>query len=52
MVPTMIYRLLDSSEASTATLENLDTVLYGSAPISPQRLREAIERIERERSSS
>jgi len=44
MVPTMIYRLLDSSEASTATLENLDTVLYGSAPISPQRLREAIER--------
>ena len=44
MVPTMIYVLLDSSEECTSALRNLDTIIYGSAPISPHRLRQAIER--------
>lgn len=45
MVPTMIYVLLDSGEEVIATLrKRLDTLFYGSAPISPHRLREALER--------
>ena len=45
MVPTMIYVLLDRGEEVIATLrKRLDTLIYGSAPISPHRLREALER--------
>jgi fatty-acyl-CoA synthase len=44
MVPTMIYLLLDGSDDCTGALKGLDTVIYGSAPISPQRLREAVGR--------
>lgn len=44
LVPTLIYVLLDHSSDLTAALESLDTVIYGSAPISPQRLREAVQR--------
>lgn len=42
LVPTLIYVLLDHSRDLTAALRTLDTVIYGSAPISPQRLREAV----------
>lgn len=42
LVPTMIYRLLDQlAQASSST--SLRTVVYGAAPISPERLREALE---------
>lgn len=44
LVPTLIYSMLDQGEAFTAAIKSLDTVIYGSAPMSPQRLREAIER--------
>lgn len=45
MVPTMIYVLLDSRAEVISTLrKRLDTLFYGSAPISPHRLREALER--------
>lgn len=45
LVPTMIYLLLDRSEDANRALQTLDTVIYGAAPISPQRLRLAIERL-------
>lgn len=44
LVPTMIYRLLDEydNDAGSAFPE-LDTVVYGAAPIAPSRLKEALE---------
>ena len=42
LVPTMIYRLLDSMDASGETSTFLRTVVYGAAPISPERLRQAL----------
>ncbi|WP_120003740.1 AMP-binding protein [Nesterenkonia muleiensis] len=41
VVPTMLYRLLDHA-ASGAELPPLQTLVYGSAPITPARLEEAI----------
>jgi fatty-acyl-CoA synthase len=43
LVPTMIYRLLDSALA-LSDLAPLETVVYGAAPIAPARLAEAIAR--------
>jgi fatty-acyl-CoA synthase len=43
LVPTMIYRLLDDLDESVR-LPSLSTVLYGAAPISTQRLIQAIKR--------
>lgn len=44
VVPTMLYRLLDYLEEHPEEQPSLDTLVYGSAPITPSRLREAIER--------
>lgn len=44
MVPTMIYRLLDSAHGSSHDLTSLRTILYGAAPITVDRLREGIHR--------
>ncbi len=43
LVPTMIYRLLDSG-ITRADLAPLETAVYGAAPIAPARLAEAVER--------
>ena len=43
LVPTMIYRLLDDT-AEGEDLGTLQTILYGAAPISEARLREALRR--------
>jgi fatty-acyl-CoA synthase/long-chain acyl-CoA synthetase len=44
MVPTMIYRLLDQAARSEGDHSALRTILYGAAPISPERLAEGLER--------
>lgn len=44
MVPTMIYRLLDSAHGSSHDLTSVRTILYGAAPITVDRLREGIRR--------
>jgi fatty-acyl-CoA synthase/long-chain acyl-CoA synthetase len=43
LVPTMIYRLLDAARAGRERSLHLRTVVYGAAPISPNRLVEALE---------
>jgi fatty-acyl-CoA synthase len=45
VVPTMLYRLLDDPGFDAAALASLEVAIYGAAPISPQRLAEAIRRI-------
>ncbi len=44
MVPTMIYRLLDQAAAGDWDHSSLRTILYGAAPISPERLAEGLAR--------
>jgi fatty-acyl-CoA synthase len=44
MVPTMIYRLLDRAAEGAWDLSSLRTILYGAAPISPERLAEGLDR--------
>jgi fatty-acyl-CoA synthase len=44
MVPTMIYALLDHPRIDEFDLSSLETIFYGAAPMSPQRLREGIAR--------
>ncbi len=44
VVPTMLYTLLDSPDGATADLSSLEMLIYGAAPISPTRLREAGDR--------
>lgn len=41
-VPTMIYRLLDSSAISASDTSSLRTLVYGAAPMAPDRLEEAL----------
>ena len=43
MVPTMIYAVLDHPDREKYDTSSLRNVLYGAAPIAPERLREAIE---------
>jgi fatty-acyl-CoA synthase/long-chain acyl-CoA synthetase len=43
MVPTMIYRVLDRYDPDEHDLSALRTLAYGSAPMSPSRLREGLE---------
>ncbi|MEM9122451.1 MAG: AMP-binding protein [Pseudomonadota bacterium] len=43
MVPTMIYRMLDSPLIKDVDLSSLRTVLYGASPITKVRLQQAIE---------
>jgi fatty-acyl-CoA synthase/long-chain acyl-CoA synthetase len=42
-VPTMIYRLLDAAVETGIRPAALRTIQYGAAPISPERLRQAME---------
>ncbi|MCW5729390.1 MAG: AMP-binding protein [Alphaproteobacteria bacterium] len=42
LVPTMIYVLLDHPSTRQTDLSSLQLVIYGAAPMSPSRLREAI----------
>lgn len=42
VVPTMLYALLDHPSISSANLKSICRILYGAAPISPTRLREAL----------
>jgi fatty-acyl-CoA synthase len=44
LVPSMIYALLDHPDSRTRDLSSLETVYYGTSPINPTRLAEAIER--------
>jgi fatty-acyl-CoA synthase/long-chain acyl-CoA synthetase len=41
LVPTMIYRTLDHESLDTTDVSELDTIVYGAAPITPERLAEA-----------
>ena len=43
LVPTLLYALLDFPGRTNYDLSSLQTVVYGAAPMSPARLREAIE---------
>jgi fatty-acyl-CoA synthase len=43
LVPTMIYGLLDHPRTRQTDLSSLQTLLYGAAPMSPARIREAID---------
>ena len=45
MVPTMIYRMLDDPGLPGASLESLQMIIYGAAPMSPARLAEGIGRL-------
>jgi fatty-acyl-CoA synthase len=45
LVPSMIYGLLEASEADGCDFSSLEQVFYGAAPMSPVRLVEALERI-------
>jgi fatty-acyl-CoA synthase len=42
LVPTMLYVLLDAPILKTSDLSNLETIVYGAAPMSADRMREAI----------
>lgn len=44
VVPSLLYRLLDEPSLSTADIGSLKLVIYGASPISPERLREALNR--------
>jgi fatty-acyl-CoA synthase len=44
MVPTMIYRLLDEPNIDKFDCASLRTVIYGAAPISQKRLKQALDR--------
>jgi acyl-CoA synthetase (AMP-forming)/AMP-acid ligase II len=43
MVPTMIYNLLDHPDVGKYDTSSLRTIIYGAAPMSPERLKEAIQ---------
>lgn len=43
MVPTMIYRLLDSELREEYDTSSIENIVYGAAPMMPDRLKEGIE---------
>lgn len=43
VVPTMLYRMLDSPKIKEVDLSSIKTVVYGAAPMSAPRLREAMD---------
>ncbi|MFN3591835.1 MAG: AMP-binding protein [Thermaurantiacus sp.] len=43
LVPTMLYRLLDHPSRGRYDLSSLDMIVYGAAPMSPDRLGQALE---------
>jgi fatty-acyl-CoA synthase len=45
LVPTMIYMLLDKLREAPFDVSSLELVIYGAAPMAPDRLAEALERI-------
>lgn len=45
LVPTMIYALLDFPRLLDYDLSSLEIIYYGASPISPTRLKEAIEKL-------
>jgi len=45
LVPTMIYMLLDDPALATCDHAGLRTIIYGAAPMSPDKLERAIERL-------
>jgi fatty-acyl-CoA synthase len=45
LVPSMIYSLLDHPRFAQTDLSSLQTIFYGASPMSPVRLREAIEKL-------
>ncbi|WP_078427175.1 long-chain-fatty-acid--CoA ligase [Alkalihalobacterium alkalinitrilicum] len=44
MVPTMIYRILDELKENTYDVSSINTIIYGAAPITEQRLKEGLDR--------
>jgi fatty-acyl-CoA synthase len=42
LVPTMLYRLLDALEFDGGGVDTLRTILYGAAPMNPDRLRQGL----------
>ena len=44
-VPTMIYRLLDELAAGEYDVSSLETLVYGAAPMKPERLQEGLARL-------
>jgi fatty-acyl-CoA synthase len=47
LVPTSVYRILDSSEIGRRDTSSLECLLYGGSPMSPDRAGEAIDRFGR-----
>ncbi|MBV8933152.1 MAG: AMP-binding protein [Kutzneria sp.] len=45
LYPSLLYRLLDHPATATTDLSNLVLLSYGSAPASPSRLRQALDRL-------
>jgi fatty-acyl-CoA synthase len=43
LVPTMIYVLMDHPRTRQADLSSIESIIYASAPMSPTRLKEALE---------
>lgn len=43
LVPTMLYRLLDHPSIGEVDLSSLEMVVYGASPMSPARLRQALD---------
>lgn len=44
LVPTQLYRLLEQAPLDTSALDNMVTLGYGSAPMSPDKARQLVER--------
>jgi fatty-acyl-CoA synthase len=44
LVPAMLYAILDHPDLGRRDLSSLKTIYYGASPVSPTRLRQAIER--------
>ena len=42
LVPTQLYRILDSPQLRQRDLSSLESIFYGAAPCSPTRLAEAM----------
>ncbi len=45
MVPTMVYRILDTLDEKSYEASSLETLVYGAAPMKPARLREGLEKL-------
>jgi fatty-acyl-CoA synthase len=45
LVPSMIYALLDHPRFAQTDLSSLQTIFYGASPMSPTRLREALQKL-------